>query len=122
MMKKHSDSVVMLKRSMRVLSLLGFLLSSGVRAYQVPVGIASNELMSDGRYAVPFGYQQTYAQNRTNKPKREIRSKSEVVREIKQRYNANVLKISLNSKGTAYNVRVLMPNGRVRQITVSALR
>lgn len=56
----------------------------------------------------------SYAQNNN------VRSKSEVVRQVKQEYNAEVLKITLNSDGTAYKVRILMPDGRVRQITVSA--
>jgi len=55
-----------------------------------------------------------YAQN--NK----VRSRSEVMNEVKQRYNAKVLKISLNEQAGVYNVRVLMPNGKVRSIQVSA--
>ncbi len=55
--------------------------------------------------------------------KRSVRSRSEVVQEVKRRHRgAEVLKISLNRNGTAYNVRVLMPNGKVRSLQVSALR
>jgi len=49
-----------------------------------------------------------------------LRSRSDVVREIKNKYDAEVLKISLNEKRTMYRVRVLMPSGRVRVITVNA--
>ena len=49
-----------------------------------------------------------------------VRSKSDVMREVKQRYNAKVLKISLNEKSGTYNVRVLMPNGKVRSLQVNA--
>ena len=50
------------------------------------------------------------------------RSKSDVMREVKRRYDARVLKISLNEKHGVYRVRLLMPNGKVRNITVSATR
>ena len=51
-----------------------------------------------------------------------IRSQSEVVREVKQRYDAQVLKITLNAQRSAYRVRILLPNGRVREVSVSARR
>jgi len=55
--------------------------------------------------------------------KRAVRSRSEVVQEVKRRHSgAEVLKISLSRNGTTYNVRVLMPNGKVRSLQVSALR
>ena len=50
------------------------------------------------------------------------RSKADVVQHVKQRYNATVLKISLNEKRQVYNVRVLMPGGKIRNIQVSAHR
>lgn len=49
-----------------------------------------------------------------------LRSKSDVVREVKQRYNAQVLKIKLNQNGSAYRVRILLPSGRVKEVSVSA--
>lgn len=127
MMKKYSYIVATLRRSLIAFSFLGLLFGSAVSAYQSPANIVGNRLVAGERSSMPFSnvqsytqsYTQSYAQNRANK---DIRSKSDVVREVKQRYNADVLKISLNSKGTAYKVRVLMPDGRVRQITVSALR
>ena len=51
-----------------------------------------------------------------------VRSRSDVMREVKQRYNAEVLRIKLNEKRMVYQVRVLMPNGKVKNITVSAQR
>lgn len=50
------------------------------------------------------------------------RSRSDVMREVKRRYDAKVLKISLNRQREIYNVRLLMPNGKVRSIQVSARR
>ena len=61
-------------------------------------------------------------QNNSEK-KRALRSRSEVMQEVKRRYSgAEVLKIALNRSGTSYNVRVLMPSGKVRSLQVSALR
>ena len=54
--------------------------------------------------------------------KNDFRPKSEVVREVKRRYDARVLKISLNEKRGVYRVRILMPNGKVRNLTVNARR
>lgn len=50
------------------------------------------------------------------------RSKAEVMREAKRRYDARVLKITLNEKREIYRVRLLMPNGKVRVVSVSARR
>ena len=61
-----------------------------------------------------------YKSNRNRYAQNNIRSKSDVMREVKQRYNAKVLKISLNDKSGIYYVRVLMPNGKVRSLQVSA--
>jgi hypothetical protein len=44
------------------------------------------------------------------------------MQEVKRRYDAKVLKITLNKQRQIYNVRVLMPNGKVRNIQVSAER
>ena len=63
-----------------------------------------------------------HAQNGRDKDRENFRSRSEVVREIKQRYDAKVLKISLNEARAVYDVRVLMPNGKVRNMQVSARR
>lgn len=63
-----------------------------------------------------------YAQNQQRSPQKSQRSQSEVVRQVKRQYNAEVLKISMNQNGSAYRVRILMPNGRVREVTVSAYR
>ena len=51
-----------------------------------------------------------------------VRSQSDVISEVKRRYNAEVLRIKLNEKRMVYEVRVLMPNGKVKNITVSARR
>ena len=49
-----------------------------------------------------------------------LKSKSEVMREVKRRYNGQVVKISLNDRTQTYSVRVLLPNGKVKNLTVSA--
>jgi len=52
----------------------------------------------------------------------QLRSRSEVVSEVKQRYKAKVLKVALNKQKTKYNVRVLMPSGKVRNLEINARR
>lgn len=59
-----------------------------------------------------------HAQNNAS----QYRSKSEVVSQVKQSYNAKVLKISLNKKRAVYKVRVLMPNGKVKNVQINARR
>ena len=59
-----------------------------------------------------------YVQNSTDN----LRSRSDVMQEVKRRYNAEVLKISLDERQQVYRVRVLMPNGKVRNLTISARR
>ncbi|MFT6005191.1 MAG: hypothetical protein ACI9SX_000147 [Pseudoalteromonas tetraodonis] len=54
--------------------------------------------------------------------KAKLRSRGDVMQEVKRRYDAKVLKITLNKQRQIYNVRVLMPNGKVRNIQVSAKR
>jgi len=49
-------------------------------------------------------------------------SKSEVVRAVKKRYNARVLKITLNEPRAVYRVRVLMPSGKIKNININARR
>jgi len=87
--------------------------------YQIPVeDLYSSELRTSDETRF---YTDRFAQNQRNSDYR-LRSKSEVVREVKQRYNAEVLKISLNQQRATYQVRILLPNGRVKQISVSARR
>jgi hypothetical protein len=59
-----------------------------------------------------------YSQNRRSN----LRSRSDVIHEVKTRYNAEVLKITLDERQQLYRVRVLMPNGKVRNLQVSARR
>lgn len=49
-----------------------------------------------------------------------FRSKSEVMSEVKARYNAKVLKITLNENTASYSVRALLPNGKVKNLRISA--
>ena len=53
---------------------------------------------------------------------RKLRSKGEVMSEVKNRYNAKVLRISLNEKRGVYNVRILLPSGKVKNVQLSARR
>lgn len=60
-----------------------------------------------------------YAQNGADN----LRSRSDVMQEVKRRYkNAEVLRIFLDERQQVYRVRVLMPNGKVRNLTISARR
>lgn len=87
--------------------------------YQIPIeDLYAGELRASDQTRF---YTDRFAQNQRNSDYR-LRSKSEVVREVKQRYNAEVLKISLNQQRATYQVRILLPNGRVKQISVSARR
>jgi hypothetical protein len=58
----------------------------------------------------------------TQKSSDNLRSRSDVIQEVKRRYNAEVLKISLDENKQVYRVRVLMPNGKVRNLQISAQR
>ena len=49
-----------------------------------------------------------------------FRSKSDVMREVKSRYNGQVVKISLNERSATYHVRVLLPNGKVKNLSINA--
>ena len=52
-----------------------------------------------------------------------LRSRREVIQEVKRRYNnAEVLKITLDERRQVYKVRILMPNGKVRNLTIDARR
>jgi|TARA_B110000285_G_C14850665_1_gene479770 hypothetical protein len=53
---------------------------------------------------------------------RNFRSKGEVMNEVKNRYQAKVLRISLNEKRGIYNVRILLPSGKVKNVQFSARR
>ncbi len=52
----------------------------------------------------------------------DLKSRSDVIREVKKRYDAEVLRISFDEARKVYRVRVLMPNGKVRNLTISARR
>jgi len=49
-----------------------------------------------------------------------LRSKSSVINEVKNRYNGEVVKVSFNENKASYSVRVLLPNGKVKNVQVSA--
>ncbi len=51
-----------------------------------------------------------------------LRSRSDVMQEVKRTYKAEILKISLDESKQVYRVRVLMPNGKVRNLEISAQR
>ena len=49
------------------------------------------------------------------------RSKSDAMSEVKRRYKgAKILRIKLDSSSNKYRVRILLPSGKVRNVTVSA--
>jgi len=59
-----------------------------------------------------------YAQSRPKK----LKPRSVVMQEVKRRYDAEVLKITLDEAREVYKVRILMPNGKVCSIRISAKR
>ncbi len=65
-------------------------------------------------------YQAAYQLSQNGKTK--LRSRSDVIQEVKRKYNAEVLKISLDERQQVYRVRVLMPNGKVRNLQINARR
>lgn len=72
----------------------------------------SNALISDTNSYLS----QRYSQNSQD----QLRSRAEIVGEVKQRYNGKVLKVTLNQQKTMYRVRVYMPNGKVRNLQINA--
>ena len=85
---------------------------------------ASSQPVMHGIRHAQNNWQNTDRQNQNDsEKKRALRSRSEVMQEVKRRYSgAEILKITLNRNGTSYNVRVLMPSGKVRSLQISALR
>lgn len=63
-----------------------------------------------------------HAQSGEKSDRRRLRSRNEVVREVKRRYDAEVLRISLNKNRSAYKVRILLRNGKVRNLQVPAYK
>jgi len=60
-------------------------------------------------------YIKEYAQNSAGKSKRAV------INEVKRRYPAaKILRVKLNKPGSAYNVRILMPSGKIKTIRISA--
>lgn len=100
-----------LKSKLLILTLLALLVSS------ISVAHANKRGHSYAPYA---NSNKTLFNNKSRYVQNKIRSRSDVVNEVKQRYNAKVLKVSLNEKAGVYKVRMLMPNGKVRSIQVSA--
>jgi len=74
-----------------------------------------NSVKQRNNKAIYYGGQR-YSQN----DRGQLRSRSEIVSEVKRRYNGKVLKITLNQQKTMYIVRVYMPNGKVRTIQINA--
>ena len=63
---------------------------------------------------------QPIRQAQSDRNNQSLRSKSEVMQEVKKRYNGQVVKMSLNERTATYSVRVLLPNGKVKNVSVSA--
>lgn len=94
-------------------------LSSGAYDYTVGSSVSSFDPQAKlHRSTVTPRGQKQFSKNNNG----ELRSKSDVMREVKKRYNAEILRISLSKNGRTYVVRMLMPNGKVRSVQVNALR
>jgi len=99
---------------MTLLLVLVFASSTVTQAYDGSHSYKSSSKKSYSKYKQgAYKQKRSYAQNKH-------RSRASVMDEVKRRYNAKVLKISLNEKAGVYNVRVLMPNGKVRSLQISA--
>ena len=108
-----------LKLKLLLLTALALFVSSAGTAYAYD-GSRSYNKHSSASYSNKYS-KTSKASYKTNRyAHSNVRSRSDVMREVKERYNAKVLKISLNEKSGVYNVRVLMPNGKVRSLQVIA--
>ena len=62
-------------------------------------------------------------QSRQYSQNAKVRSRSEVIREVKRRHpNAEILRIKLDERAMVYRVRVYLSDGVVKVVTVSARR
>ena len=101
-----------LKPTLQILTMLALLVSSIAATHANERG---HSYKSHSKWnKTSYKNSSRYAQNNN------FRSRSDVMNEVKQRYNAKVLKISLNEQAGVYNVRLLMPNGKVRSVQVNA--
>jgi uncharacterized membrane protein YkoI len=105
-------------------------------AYRMLLIIALQFVVASGAYAFSNGNVQRQDDEASQSPnvgqfsaiqhtqneRDNLRSRSDVIQEVKRRYDAEVLKISLDERTQVYRVRVLMPNGKVRDLKISARR
>ena len=104
-----------LKSKLLILATLALLVSGIGETY------AKNYSKSYGHsHASHYKWNKSSYKNAPKYAQDKFRSRSEVMNEVKQNYNAKVLKISLNEETGVYHVRMLMPNGKVRSIKVNA--
>jgi len=89
---------------------VGAMLASASTAAQIGYSNSMNRIPEPGVWVAQ------------NSERDDFRTKSEVMRDVKRRYQARVLKIKLVESRGIYRVRLLMPNGKVRNISVSARR
>lgn len=131
-MLKQCTSIKMNAALLAALASVVLVLSS-TPASAISLEVPITQVGAQSDYSQPMmqgiRYAQSGRQNRQGRyqhnaeQKRALRSRREVIQEVKQRHRgAEILKIALNRSGTSYNVRVLMPNGAVRSLQVSALR
>ena len=96
---------------------LQFAVVSGVHGFAYASALNQQSEALRSIYVKQFGALK-YSQNENAN----LRSRSDVMQEVKRRYNAEVLKITLDQRQQIYRVRVLMPNGKVRNLQISARR
>lgn len=100
--------------------LLILVISSDVFALSAPIYTQTSH--SQGRNSVSTSQAVIRPWLSPQLAQREQRSRSDVMSDVKKRFNAKVLKISLNAQTNTYNVRILLPNGKVRNVKMSAER
>ena len=78
----------------------------------------------DGSYiSTPFAKKNSaISRQYSQSGNKSLKSRSDVIQEVKRKYKAEVLKISLNERKQVYDVRVLMKNGKVRNLQIAARR
>ncbi|MBX2847627.1 MAG: hypothetical protein KTR16_04855 [Acidiferrobacterales bacterium] len=94
--------------------------SSSPDGYSLEQGLSNHLQNPSNHSSVLIPIRQAQAQSQRNSSA--LKSKNEVMQEVKSRYNGRVVKISLNERSQTYSVRVLLPNGKVKNLSVSAKR
>lgn len=125
----------MLKNNVKILSLaVSTLFCLALMASSAHALSSGHELASDNYSSVAdftgeaasnpdkWYLQSDFSHRFAQRQNAEWKSRGEVMSEIKRRYEAKILKIRLDQAREVYVVRLLMRNGKVKTVKVSARR